>query len=252
MGAGATVKQKTPGVYRIQEFARLVGVTVRTLHHYDRVGLLTPTARSAAGYRLYRKSDISRLQQIVVLKYLGLPLTRIGDVLRGEVGLSGALRDLNQVLKSRRRHLSLTMETLGDIEQAAAGGEPDWNAFAALLREAEADRHAALGVKTQCSEEMSKKIRDRRQAWTMTLQDYELARDLRAAIARDESPGSPAGQALAARWRDTIERFTEGDAEMKSAVTGMVAGWGQRTGGPLTGKMRDFFLEAMKQANPNA
>ena len=143
------------------------------------------------------------------------------------------------------------METLGDIEQAAAGGEPDWNAFAALVREAEADRHAALGVKKHCSEEMSKKIRERRRSWTMTLQDYELVRDLRAAIARDETPASPAGQALAARWRDTIERFTEGDADMKSAVTGLVAGWGQWTGGPLTEKMRDFFLEAMKQTGTN-
>ena len=88
---------------------------MRALHHYDRVGLLTPTARSGAGYRLYQESDIARLEQIVVLKYLGLPLTRIGEVLRGEVSLRDALRHLHQVLSSRRRHLSLTMETLGDI-----------------------------------------------------------------------------------------------------------------------------------------
>jgi DNA-binding transcriptional MerR regulator len=242
------LKQKSKGVYRIQEFAKLAGVTVRALHHYDRVGLLTPTARSGAGYRLYRKSDLARLEQIVVLKYLGLPLTRIAAVLRGEVSLGDALRNLNDLLRNKRRHLSLTMETLGDLEQAAAGGEPNWNAFAALVREAEADKHASLGKKPY-SEEMLKKIRERRQAWTMTLQDYELVRDLRAAIARGESPASPAGQALAARWRDTIERFTEGDAGMKSAVTGMVAGWGQWTGGPLSEKMRDFFLEAMKHAS---
>jgi DNA-binding transcriptional MerR regulator len=244
--------QKAKDVYRIQEFAKLAGVTVRALHHYDRVGLLTPTARSGAGYRLYRKSDLARLEQILVLRYLGLPLTRIAGVLRGEVSLRDALRNLNDVLRSRRRHLSLTMETLGDLEQAAAVGEPNWNAFAALVREAEADKHAALGGRKQCSEDMLKKIRERRQAWTMTLQDYELVRDLRAAIARDESPGSPAGQALAARWRETIERFTEGDAEMKSAVTGMVAGWGHWSGGPLTEKMRAFFIEAMKQTAMNS
>src|SRR6185295_10972626 len=138
------LKQKAKDVFRIQEFAKLAGVTVRALHHYDRVGLLTPTARSGAGYRLYRKSDLARLEQILVLKYLGLPLTRIAGVLRGEVSLSDALRNLNDVLRNRRRHLSLTMETLGDVEQAAAGGEPNWNAFAALVREAEADKHAAL------------------------------------------------------------------------------------------------------------
>jgi hypothetical protein len=84
----------------------------------------------------------------------------------------------------------------------------------------------------------------------MTLQDYELARDLRAAIARNESPASPAGRAGCLRV--TVERFTEGDAEMKSAMTGMVAGWGQWTSGPLTIKMRDFFLEAMKQDGTNS
>jgi DNA-binding transcriptional MerR regulator len=246
------LKPKTQAVYRIQEFAKLAGVTVRALHHYDRVGLLTPTARSGAGYRLYRESDVARLEQIVVLKYLGLPLTRIGQVLAGEVSLNDALRSQNQVLSSRRRHLSLTIETLGDLEQAAAGGEPNWNTFAALVREAEADKHAALRLRKHCSDEMLTKIRERRQAWRMTLQDYELARDVRAAIARNETPASPAGQALAARWRDLVERFTEGDAEMKSAMSGMVAAWGQWTTAPLALQMRDFFLEAMKQASANS
>ena len=252
-GGGRPLKQQAEAVYRIQEFAKLAGVTVRALHHYDRVGLLAPTARSGAGHRLYQKSDIARLDQIVVLKYLGLPLTRIGAVLRGEFSLGKALRQLNRVLSSKRRHLSLTMETLGDIEQAAAGGEPDWNSFAALVREAEVDRHAALGLALHGDEEMLKKIRERRQAWTMTLQDYELVRDVRAAIARHESPGSPAGRALAARWRDTIERFTEGDAEMKKAMSSMVSGWGQsRSTGALTRKMHEFFLEAMKQTAVNS
>lgn len=61
-------------VYRIQEFATRTGVTVRTLHHYDRLGLLTPTGRSKAGYRLYGEPDAARLEPIVVLKHLGLSL----------------------------------------------------------------------------------------------------------------------------------------------------------------------------------
>jgi DNA-binding transcriptional MerR regulator len=250
MCGGHTLKQKAQAVYRIQEFAKLAGVTVRALHHYDRVGLLTPSARSGAGYRLYQESDIARLAQIAVLKYLGLRLMRIGEVMRGEIGLTDALRNLNQVLSNRRRHLSLAMETLGDIEQAAAGGEPDWKTFAALAREAEADKHATLAIRKHFSEEMVKKLRARRQEWTMTLQDYELVRDVRAAIARDESPGSPAGQALAARWHDMMERFTAGDAEMTRAMSGMIAGW--EPAAPLPRKMRDFLLEAMKQAGTHS
>jgi DNA-binding transcriptional MerR regulator len=67
------VKQKA-AVYRIREFAALAGVTVRALHHYDRLGLLKPSGRSDRGYRLYRDCDLARLEHIVVLKFLGLPL----------------------------------------------------------------------------------------------------------------------------------------------------------------------------------
>lgn len=242
------MKRKAQTVYRIQEFAKLAGVTVRALHHYDRIGLLTPTARSGAGYRLYRDSDVARLDQIVVLKSLGLALTRIGQVLRGEAGLKEVLRSHNEVLSSRRRHLSLTMETLVEIEQAVAGGEPNWNTFAARVKEADADKHAAQWLRKHCSEEMLERIRERRQAWTMTLEDYQLAGELRALIARNEPPSSPARQALAARWRNSMERFTEGDADMKKAVCNLVADWGQWTSATLTSQMRDFFLEAMKPA----
>ncbi len=62
------MKPKSGPAYRIQEFAKLTGVTVRALRHYDRLGLLKPTARSNAGYRLYRDRDIARLQQIIALK----------------------------------------------------------------------------------------------------------------------------------------------------------------------------------------
>jgi DNA-binding transcriptional MerR regulator len=91
------VKQRS-AVYRIQEFASVAGVTVRALHHYDRLGLLKPSGRSAAGYRLYRDSDFARLEQIVVVKFLGLPLKEIGRLLRRESKLPDALRAQRRVL----------------------------------------------------------------------------------------------------------------------------------------------------------
>ena len=69
MRVEATLRQKLQAVYRIQEFATLAGVTVRALRHYDRLGLLRPTARSGAGYRLSRESDLARFEQIIVLKF---------------------------------------------------------------------------------------------------------------------------------------------------------------------------------------
>ena len=67
-------KERSNPVYRVSEFAEKAGVTVRTLHHYDRLGLLKPSGRTIAGYRLYGDRDFARLQQIVTLKFIGLPL----------------------------------------------------------------------------------------------------------------------------------------------------------------------------------
>ena len=64
-------------MYRVSDFAEKAGVTVRTLHHYDRLGLLKPSGRTEAGYRLYGERDFGRLQQIVTLKFIALPLRQI-------------------------------------------------------------------------------------------------------------------------------------------------------------------------------
>lgn len=67
--------------YLVKEVARLTGVTVRTLHHYDSLGLLTPSERSQAGYRLYCDNDLFRLQQILICRELGMPLEEIRKML---------------------------------------------------------------------------------------------------------------------------------------------------------------------------
>lgn len=64
---------------KVGELAKRSGLTVRTLHHYDTLGLLTPSARSDAGYRLYDRSDIARLHQIQALRRFGMSLTDIGQ-----------------------------------------------------------------------------------------------------------------------------------------------------------------------------
>lgn len=63
--------------YRVGEVAELSGVSVRTLHHYDEIGLLSPSSRSASGYRLYDDADLLRLQQVLVRRELGFSLEQI-------------------------------------------------------------------------------------------------------------------------------------------------------------------------------
>jgi DNA-binding transcriptional MerR regulator len=61
--------------------ARLAGITVRTLHHYDRIGLLSPSERTATGYRVYTASDLDRLHQVLVYRELGFPLEEVATLL---------------------------------------------------------------------------------------------------------------------------------------------------------------------------
>ena len=72
--------------FRIQEFAKLAGVTVRALHHYDRLKLLSPVHRSERGYRLYCRANLGRLERILVLRYLGLSLREIATLLDASAG----------------------------------------------------------------------------------------------------------------------------------------------------------------------
>lgn len=74
--------QRQPGrTWKVGALAKATGVTVRTLHHYDEIGLLQPSARLTGGHRLYDSDDVARLYRIIRLRQLGLPLSRVADVL---------------------------------------------------------------------------------------------------------------------------------------------------------------------------
>ena len=66
--------------YSVSQVAGLAGVTIRTLHHYDEIGLLSPSGRSAAGYRIYEGPDLERLQQILFYRELGFALEEIAAI----------------------------------------------------------------------------------------------------------------------------------------------------------------------------
>jgi DNA-binding transcriptional MerR regulator len=86
----------------VSQVARLAGVSVRTLHHYDEIGLLRPSGRSDAGYRLYEQVDLQRLQQVLFFKELGFPLEEITRIVRDPAfDLRAALLMQRQLLTER-------------------------------------------------------------------------------------------------------------------------------------------------------
>ena len=92
--------------WTVGQVADVFGVTVRTLHHYDEAGLLVPSERSAAGYRLYTDGDLVRLQQIVVYRRLELPLDEIASLLAGDEDASAHLRRQREAVMTRLDELT--------------------------------------------------------------------------------------------------------------------------------------------------
>src|SRR3954468_16829309 len=88
----------------VGEVAALTGVTVRTLHHYDRIGLLSPSERTAAGYRRYTPSDLDRLHRVLVYRELGFPLEEVATLLDDpDADPAAHLRRQHRLLRERLR-----------------------------------------------------------------------------------------------------------------------------------------------------
>ena len=99
--------------FTVGELAKLTGITVRTLHHYDEIGLVQPSDRTRAGYRLYGDDDVLRLQQVLVYKELGLPLDEIAAVLDDPAHSRGdALLRHHAALLAKRARLDAMLASL--------------------------------------------------------------------------------------------------------------------------------------------
>jgi len=199
----------------------MAGVTVRMLRHYDRLGLLRP-GRSAAGYRIYREADLPRLEQIVALKFLGLPLKRIKDLLdRDGRDLTSALRAQRVALEEKRRMLDRAIQAI-----AAAESQPTPALLKSIIEAIEMQDNANWTDKYYSAEARAD-IAARKQEWTPELQaqcerDWsQLVADCEAALGED--PHGERVQALAKRWRKLVEGFTGGNMEVVDGLRKLYA-----------------------------
>ncbi len=107
--------------HTVSAVARLAGITVRTLHHYDEIGLLSPSERSGAGYRLYTGNDLDRLQQVLFYRELGFGLDDIRQAMEGpRFDRLDALRRQRTMLLARADRLS---RMIGAVDAAIRAEE---------------------------------------------------------------------------------------------------------------------------------
>jgi MerR family transcriptional regulator, thiopeptide resistance regulator len=215
------VSTTRPGL-RIGAVAKATGLTVRTLHHYDAIGLLRPTERSEAGYRLYDEADLRRLYRIIAMRGMGFPLETIGRALdhQGEDPRPAVRDHLRQVEEQLRLAAQLQAKLTGVLEVLDRSDEPSGDLFMEIIEvmtkmeryytpeqlEGIEQRRLALG-----EDGMAKAQRD----WA------ELIAAVEAERVAGTDPADPRLEPLVDRWNALIEAFTGGDPGTRASLQRM-------------------------------
>jgi len=107
---------------KVNEVAKLVGISVRTLHHYDEIGLLIPDQLTESGYRIYSERNLEQLQQILFFRELGFPLKKIKEIVTSpDFNRLEALRLHEQMLLEKKKHIDMLLGTVAKTIQHAKG-----------------------------------------------------------------------------------------------------------------------------------
>jgi DNA-binding transcriptional MerR regulator len=228
-------------LYKAREFAGLAGVTVRALHHYDRIGLLKPL-RSSSGYRLYSLPDLERLEQITALKFLGIPLGEIKTLLESSPLTLGESLDLQRrALIEKRDIVTRAIHAIEAAEKLVRSGKvTDASVLRKIIEGIEMQpeenfirkyyTEEAWARRSQIMAEIPPETRERRtEAWRQLFLKVESALDL--------DPASEDAQILTRQWVLLVEAGTGGDSGIKAAA---IKAWKDHQNWPLDA--RDALL----------
>jgi DNA-binding transcriptional MerR regulator len=213
---------------KVGELAARAGLTVRTLHHYDELGLLRPAGRTPSGHRLYGRAELERLLQIASLRHLGLPLEEIAACLaRPEYSLERVL-DLHVERMERQiagqQELCDRVRSLRDRLRAAETVSVDEltkTIEVTMNYEKYYTPEQLEQLATRREEVGEERMRQVQQEWQELFAAYEKA------MSAGLDPASPEVQALAKKSAALIREFTGGDAGIATSLGNLY-----RTEGP--------------------
>jgi DNA-binding transcriptional MerR regulator len=219
--------------HRIGEFAKLAGVTVRALHHYDRIGLLKPQ-RESSGFRLYRLEDLERLEQIAALKFLGIPLQEIKVLLkRGPLTLVDSLHVQREALAEKRRLIDRAVVAIEEAEKVVRSGQTtdasilrkiieviDTQPQENFIRKYYSDQ-AWLDKERMVQETPLETRKKNLEAWRQLFAEIEAGIDL--------DPASASAQTLTKRWLQLAQTAHGGNEAVRA---GNIEAWKDRSNWP--------------------
>lgn len=213
-----------PGQWKVSEVAERAGVTVRTLHHYDEIGLLVPSGRTESGYRLYSESDLERLYRILLYRELGFSLEGIGRVLDDpSYDRVAALRAQRALLVEKSRRTEAVIRAVDRTLETMQRGEPmsseeitaGFDAFAnapAEVRSHQAEHASEVRERwgeTEAYRESMRRARGFTKADWAAIQEEAAAAEARMVelLAADADPEGADAMAGAEALREHISRW---------------------------------------------
>lgn len=237
------MKTQQLAALKVGELAKQTGLSVRTLHYYDEIGLLSPSRRTEAGHRLYTAGDVVRLRQIKSLRYLGFSLEEIRRTLDGSDFSPRRVIELH--LSWLREQIELQQKLCNRLEQIAARlsskekvsaeefvqtmevikmSERLWKYYTPEQREEIEERGRALG---------EERIRQVEAEWPVLMEQVQTEMDA------GTEPSDERVQRLAKRWMELVREFTGGNPEIERSVSNV---WQQEEPihGVDTGHMREM------------
>lgn len=200
----------------VGEVSILLGISIRTLHHWEAKGLVNPAARTWGNYRLYSDEDLARLQQIMIYRACGMSLDAIAKVLDCETDAASHLRRQRSLLMRKESALKQMVAAIDELLEDAVANEKQGlsvEEVAVILGDAEFPAHQAeaeekygatedWGISATATASMSK------EDWQVLLERTELVEDaLAQAMVAGVEPGSGEANRLAEAHRELISAY---------------------------------------------
>ncbi|HEY0845846.1 MAG TPA: MerR family transcriptional regulator [Noviherbaspirillum sp.] len=196
---------------KIGELARRTGLTVRTLHHYDAIGLLSPSARSDAGYRLYDRHDIEKLHRIQALRRLGLALAEIAELLEREgANLETVIEQQIAALDQQVAHTIALRERLATLlARVRKNQEPDLSDWLTTLE------MMTIYVRYFTSDELAAmRLHRKKLKEDVAAEATEMSEKVRDLMQRGVPPESSEAQQLSRQWMAWTQKSMCGDPRL--------------------------------------
>ncbi|GCE30927.1 hypothetical protein KDA_64110 [Dictyobacter alpinus] len=226
--------------YTTSQFAQKARVTARTLRFYDKVGLLSPSAYTDAGHRLYSDEDLWNLQQILALKFFGFSLEEIKVCLQtNPERLQETLATQKAMMREKRSQLDTVIQTIEKAEGLLQSNHWDWESLINVIQAIQMEQHkkwinkyltpeqqqkmAEISSKSY-SPEAAQKVAEWSKNWTEEDQiraDQQWSAvfsELRRLVAAGSDPTGTDGQALAKQHSELIRQLTWSDTDVCAGV----------------------------------